>query len=245
MPRNAMLLKTALFWTLVCFDWGTKNPNKKRSSTTFNWCLCVLYPLSPQDTLYQPRRTLLLPLGKPPTRATDLVTHTRPYGTTRTRLHTVIRGMVPDSVLCCRVGPAVWFFSWCERVGGTVSTHRYYQFLFLSEAEASADVTILALLLFWGSLICLLWLRVTPWLCLESTQRSLQINKLSHTLCRFHLWPSGPLLEPLSLLCRNACSGTVRNDFQWMASSALYQYISKGKILELDLTTCRILPACG
>lgn len=40
----------------------------------------------------------------PQTRATDLVTHTQPYGTARTRLHTVIRGMVPDTWPCCSVG---------------------------------------------------------------------------------------------------------------------------------------------
>ncbi|CAJ1064087.1 Hypothetical predicted protein [Xyrichtys novacula] len=35
------------------------------------------------------------------TGATDLLTHTQPYGPAGTRHHTVIRGMVPDTWLCC------------------------------------------------------------------------------------------------------------------------------------------------
>lgn len=63
-----------------------------------------LFFLSPQDTLCQQRRLLPPPTTHPQTTATDLVTHTQPYGTAGTGLHTVIRGMVPDTCLCCGAG---------------------------------------------------------------------------------------------------------------------------------------------
>lgn len=115
LPQNASNAAWSC-WKLQCFKrrfvlrggcgGATRNGHQLPSTDASAFCI----PLSPQDTLCRQQRPLLLlpPLSKPPTRATDLLTHTWPYGTAGTRLHTVIRGMVADSVLCRGVGQAGW-----------------------------------------------------------------------------------------------------------------------------------------